>query len=295
MGTSAVDGGCRHTVSARTTPASRTGCLLFLTCSLPVVLFACRLSTRPNPGAAVARVPPSDSLVLAVPSVAIAADADGLLVLDMDGSRIVRLDDALRPADSFVLNPKVVGARGMLADRFYLYIFDDNRLYRVIRSERRMETWLNNVRVSGVAGYAPGELVVSEAGLGSIWHKTLFMQSRRLTTRSEVREPGALTALPGGGFAVLSGSESLIEMDRLGIVVRRRSRPTGADLIESDTGGVLYLMQRGAAMLWCITQHGSSQYQLASVQSPVDMAVVGSYLVVLDGANRLARFRLPLQ
>ncbi|MFO7651755.1 MAG: hypothetical protein R6X13_10510 [bacterium] len=278
-------------MNGRPAPTSRVWCLLVPAGFLLAGLTGCRLSTRPGSGASAARLLPSDSLALGAPAVAIATDGTGLVVLDLDGSRIVRFDEALQPSDTYLLNPRIIGARGLLADRFYLYVFDDSRLYRMARAERRVETWLNNIRSVGVAGYAPGEVIVSESGHGSIWHKTLFMESRRLTAQSEVREPGALAALPSGGFAVLSGTNALVEIDRMGIVARRRLRPPGTDLIESDAAGVLYLMQRGTAMLWLITQHGGSQHELAGVQSSDDVAVVGPYVVVLDRANRLIRFR----
>ncbi len=257
-----------------------------------LIFVACRHAVSPAGETPVRLVVPAEVLTLATPAAAVASDIGRVAVIELDGSRIVAFDAAFRPVDTLILSPKLAGVRGLLADRFYYYIADDSRVWRLGRADGRLETWLTNVQVVGMAGYAPGEILLADAQRRSIWHKAMFMQSRRLVDPSGIRDPGAIAALIDGSFVVLSGGDAVVRIDRSGVTVAQSARPAGTDLVGADAAGRIYLMRRGGPALWRLDDAGIAQYELVQAGSPDGFAVTDSGLVVLDRSSRLILYRL---
>ena len=145
----------------------------------------------------------SASLELAGPAVDLCRDGEDLLVLEASGTRVLRLGFDLAIEDTVVLSERLEWPRGIAADRYYIYVHEDEILYRLLKDELELTAWLNNVRVAGLASYAPGEMLVSDEDRGMVWYKTLFGESRRFLDVSDIGRPGALTRLPEDEFAAL--------------------------------------------------------------------------------------------
>lgn len=241
------------------------------------------------------RLDVSASINLVTPAVGICRDGDGLLVLDNSGTRVLKLDHSLQALDTLPLVERVAAPAGIAADEFYVYVYNNNALYRMSKEKLVLQSWLGNVRVAGLAGYDVGVMLVSDASRGSVWYKGLFGESRRFIGQSEIARPGALAALPGGGFAVLDGQAQLAFFNRTGVISRRIAITAGADLLAADRNGALWLGVRGKPALWRLTASGLAGFALPDSTSPVALAAFPDAIAVLDAGSRITVFAIPQQ
>jgi hypothetical protein len=259
------------------------------------LLCACQEAVRPISTAAGVHLQLIDALPLATTASTLTADGSRLLIVESGGGRLVWFDSSLSPFDTLVLDPRLVGVRGAQADRFYVYLYDDARLYRLRRSDGRLETWLNNIQVGGLALRAPGEALVSDIEHRAVLYKALFSESRRFADPGSIAEPGNIAPLGNGSFAVASGSDAIVRIDGAGNVEARNKRPVGTDVMIGDGQGLLYLLRRGARSVWRMSGSRLERFDLDDVEFPDAIAVTEDTLVVLDRASRLVRYRLPPQ
>ncbi|MEO0085673.1 MAG: hypothetical protein ABIK37_03485 [candidate division WOR-3 bacterium] len=240
---------------------------------------------------------PKDSVRLARPAVGLCLDGDGILVLEASGTRILRLGEALAPAETIPLATRLIGPQGICSDRHYFYIYDSNTLYRMARDKLVLSAWMGNVRVVGMASYAPAEVLVADANRGAIWYKGFFGDSRQFVSPGTVRRPGAMVTLGDAGYCVVSDRRELVLLNRLGMVVRSRPAPEGTDLLAADSSGHVWLGRTGVAEVNRLDvrvagNRSQQSYRLAGASSPTQIAA-GSRLAVLDAADRVLVYDLP--
>lgn len=263
---------------------------------------------RVEPASPAIPLEPERTIELASSAAGICGDADGMLVLESSGTRILRYDfgwqvsglasgygpvTALRARDTLPLTERVTAPSGIAADRFYIYIYDDHTLYRMSREKLSLQPWLGNVRVVGLAGFEPGIMLVSDADRNSIWYKGLFGESRRFISSAEIARPGAMVALKDGNFAVASAASKLLYyFNRSGVVTRTASLPAACDLLVANGQGTLYLGVRGKPQVWVLSSGKMTGYSLSGSVSPLSLAIVGGRLAVLDAGTKLRIFRV---
>lgn len=227
----------------------------------------------------------------------ICADGDDVLVLEASGARILRFDSKLGQVETLSLTNRVVAPRGIAADQFYVYVFNDRTLFRLLKKDPLLRTWLHGVRTTGLAGFSPGEMLVSDAERGAVWLKTMFGDSRVFLAAADLVRPGQLAALPDGMFAALSGDNVIVRFNRAGIVSSRNTLPGQFDLMVADHLGSLYLALSGHPELVVVKTDGRSlRYRLLGVTDapvPVGLAISTRGLVVLDRDARLLLYQLP--
>ena len=257
-------------------------------CSRPAVI-------RPAPVAA--GLNPVRAANLPSPAVAVCADGDGVLALEASGARVLRFDARLVPVETLPLTDRVVGPRGIGADRYYVYVYDERTLYRLLKTKPALSVWLNGIRAVGLAGYAPGEMLVSDGERAAVWLKTLFGESRKFLEAAELARPGALAALPDGEFAALSGGNVIVRFNRAGIVTSRQILADTVDLMVADRAGTLYLARSGRPELILLRPDGRSfRYELHGLDSPpvpYGLAFGPDGLVLLDQDVRLLVYAPP--
>ena len=236
---------------------------------------------------------PVDTLRLATPAAGICRDGDALLVLESAGERVLEFSNQLVPGETLPLTKRVAPARGIDADRFYVYVYDDQTMFRMSKEKLELSAWLGNLRVSGMASYAPGEMLVSDAERGFILYKTVFGESRRFLDAADVSRPGALATLPDGQFCAVSGSNRLVFFNRSAVVLRSAPLPGGCDLLAADDRGGLYLVRRGVPVLWVIRNTRASSYELTGAGSPSGLALTQDRIAILDADTRLLTYALP--
>lgn len=223
----------------------------------------------------------------------IAADGNRLLLLEASGTRVLVLDSGLTVVETIPLANRLILPRGMSVDRYYIYLYDDNTLYRLAKDKLTMSAWLNNVRVGGLAVYSPGEMLVSEQKEQLVLLKTLFGESRIFLDRGEVVQPGKLVVFPDGFWGVLSASGWLIKINRAGIEVNKWRVPVGADLLAGDKYGRALIAGRTQSNIWVVDDKRIDCYGLKGVTNPVAIAVTGDFLCVLDSGRRVLVYLLP--
>jgi len=271
----------------------RTCCSFAIALASLILLVSCRGTGQVVPARVVASLALIDTLRLATPAAGIGRDGDGVTVLESTGDRLVRLSAGLAPEETIPVSERLTPARGVQSDRFYYYVWDDKTVYRMSKEKLVLLPWLGNVRVAGMARYAPGEMLVSDAERGVVWYKTLFGESRKFMGAADVSWPGALAALPDGEFCAITGNGRLAFFNRSAIVVRTMPLPGAANLVAADESGRLYLLERGRPALRVIKDGKTSTYELAGTTSPSGMTLLKDRLVILDTDTRLVTYALP--
>ncbi len=263
---------------------------------------------RVEPASSLVQLEPERTIELAPSAAGICGDGDGMLVLENSGTRILRYDfgwqvsglapsggpiSALRARDTLPLTERVTAPTGIAADRFYIYIYDDHRLYRMSKEKLSLQPWLGNVRVVGLASFEPGIMLVSDADRNAIWYKGLFGESRLFISSAEIARPGAMVALKDGNFAVVSAASRLLfYFNRSGVVTRSVSLPAACDLLVANGQGTLCLGVRGTPQVWVLRAGKMTGYRLPDSVSPLSLAIVGGRLAVLDAGTKLHLFRI---
>jgi hypothetical protein len=255
----------------------------------------CRGTGRALPSAAAQDLIPAASAELEAPLAAVCADGSVLLALEVSGARVLSLDTALRVNDTIPLTRRPTVPRGIAADRFYVYFYDENALYRFPKDDPVAAVWLNNVRVAGLASYSTGEMLVSDGDRDVIWYKTLFGDSRQFLGPTDVQQPGSMVGLPGGRFAILDRDRFLVFVNRAGIVTRRveLDPAAGFDLVTATAAGTVLLGSSSGSELLAAGERSITRYRLPGGVFPRSMTWFAGRLVVLTDGNRLVGFSLP--
>jgi hypothetical protein len=253
----------------------------------------CRATAPALPAAPVRPLALQDTLRLASPAVAICPDGQKLVVLEASGTRLLCLKPGLVRSETIPLTRRLAAPRGIAADRFYYYVYDDQVLYRMSKEKLELAPWLANVRVSGLASFSPGEMLVADEERDVIWYKTLFGDSRRFIDISTVTDPAQLTALPGGMFCVLNGPRSMSWFNRAGIITRTLALSARPDLMTSNAAGDIFQVSRQSSRVQVLSKDTRTEYGLPGILEPTSVAVLGSIIAVLDRDNRILTFRLP--
>lgn len=236
---------------------------------------------------------PAAILRLLSPVACLAPSGTDLLAAEESGERILVFNRVLQPRETLALTRRLVVPRGLAADRYYVYVYDDNTLYRYSRSRQELEIWLTNLRVAGMAGYAPAEVLVSDARRGIVWRKGFFGESRMFLDATDIARPTSLAELEEGMFAILGAAGQVIVVNRAGIAERRLAVGREFDRMTSDRRGRL-IFYRADSRLVLVTGAGRQEwFELDGVTRITDMAVWADGLVVLDGPSRFVAYDLP--
>ncbi len=219
------------------------------------------------------------------PVAAICADQNRLVVLEASGGRILLLDSLLFFRESIILEERLPEPRGVGADRFYYYVYDEQVLYRMQKHELKLTPWLSRIRVSGLASFAPGELLVSDGERKAIWYKGLFGESRRFLDATSVSRPGPLVSLVDHRFCVLDAGSRLVYFNRVGVITDKTPLTGEYDLLSSD-GQNIYLAGFGTNSVTVFAAGRLRRYELEGATGVRDMAVVAGRLVILDADLR---------
>jgi hypothetical protein len=247
-------------------------------------------SMQSNPAS---QIEPLRSIVLDSDVTDFCLDGPRLLLLENSGTRVIAWDTGFAAAETIPVSSRVYPARGIYADRYYIYVYDERTLYRIPKDNYLLSPWLNNVRVAGIAGYAPAEVLVSDEERQRVWLKTMFGESRVFLDRADVNRPGALTAFPGGVYGVISEHRRLLKVNRAGIVLRSIPLPQPVDMLAADEQGRAFLMRRGVNFIYLITENGSFFYILNGVVNPVALRCLAGRIFILDNGRRIVIFPVP--
>lgn len=220
-------------------------------------------------------------------------DGPRLLFLDRSGERIIAFDTAFTISETLPISGKIILARGIYADRYYIYVYDEQTLFRIAKTDFSLSPWLNNVRVSGIVTYPPAGLLISDDDRQCVWLKSIFGESRVFFDRSEVSKPGALTVFPDGVYGVISNGTQLLKFNRAGIILRSIIVPQNVDLLTNDKNGRAFLMRKGDNIIWLVSENNLSGYILRGVMNPVALECHNGRILVIDGGKRIVVYPVP--
>ncbi len=260
---------------------------------IAVLLVAgCTVGTRVRPVVPSARVEPTDSLALLAPVVDICFDGERLVLLEAGGERLVVLDPGFAYSETIALTERLVAPAGVTTDRFYFYIYDDKGLYRVTKDQLVMRSWLGNVRVSGLAGYSSGEMLVSDSDRDVVWYKTVFGESRKFLGLPDVKKPGPMLTLADGRFCVLCSGTELVWFNRAGIIDQRQQLGQPYGFLVADAVDRLLLASSEPVVR--VSGVGTqTAFTLGGCSGVRALAVRGAELAVLDAGDRVLFYTLP--
>jgi len=268
-------------------------CFSFLLVLLVLLGNGCRGTGKVMPVKVEEVLQPLQKIELNSEIVGICADGNRVLMLDNSGTRVLRFDSSFATVETIPLGIRLTAPRGIYADRYYIYVYDDNTLYRLAKDKLVMSAWFNNVRIEGLAGFSPGEMLVIDGDRQVVWLKSLFGESRPFLDRTEIAKPKGMAVFADGIFGVLAGTGWLLKVNRAGIVTESLSVPTGIDLITADKKGRVLVMRRGEPVLFVIADKTIQGYEVQDALNPMALAVTGDRFVILDGGRRILLYALP--
>lgn len=260
---------------------------------LVLVTFGCRRGGDVRQTITATRLFPTANIRLLSPVASVSADGANLLAAEETGERILVFDHLLQPKETLTLTRRLTAPRGLTADRHYIYLYDDNALYRYSRSRHDVEVWLADLKVAGIVTYAPAEVLVSDARRGLVWRKGFFGDSRVFLDAVDIASPASLAQLGEGMFAVLGAAGRVIVVNRAGIIEQRLVVGSGFGRMGSDRRSRLIFYRAGSSTVLVTDLRRREQLELDGVRRIVDMAVWADRLVVLDGTDRLVAYDLP--
>jgi len=269
--------------------------LTFLLPLAALLASGCR-ATAPAAGIPVADdmvLLPVDSAGLDGPVAAVCRDGGALLMLEASGTRLLRRQFDTTRVETIPLTRRVTAPRGVHADRFYFYVYDEAVLYRMSKQDLELRAWLNNVRVTGLASYAPGEALVADAERNRVWLKTLFGESREFLDAVTVTRPGPIGTTSEGVFCLLAAGRRLLWFNRAGIVTRTVVLDRDGDYLAVDDAGRVFVLGRASHDLLVVTGRGYERLRLGGLSDPVGAVAGPDRLFVLDGGSRIVSFQLP--
>ncbi len=259
---------------------------------LPLILLGCPGRGRILPARPEYDMAPSRIISLDNEVVDFCADGDRLLLLDVSGDRIFAVDTSFSVLETIPVGNRIVSPRGIYADRYYIYIYNDRTLFRMAKEKLVLSAILNNVRIAGLAVYAPGELLVSDEERQTVWLKTIFGESRSFLGRSDLTRPRDLTVFPDGLFGVISGDGQLWRFNRAGILLNSFLIPPDMDLLGCDQGGRAFVMRRGEAVIWLVDNRRIKGYKLNGALRPMRFVFIGEKMFLLDTGRRILVYSL---
>lgn len=281
--------------------SSTVGCFLLkcfelgAACFFPLTQCRTAESFRTPNSSGMEELHPIKSVSLDVETRDFCSDGNRLLVLEGSGTRIVAYDWEFNAIETLPLTVRLSSPRGIYADRFYIYIYDDQTIYRLSKESRLLQPFVNNIRAAGMVQYAPGELLISDEERKLVWLKTFFGESRVFLNRSDVSRPRGLTIISDGTYALLADTWRLIIFNRAGIVISRFNLPARVDLLTADHhNNRLLLMRRGGNTLFLVSNR-PNVYLLQNIINPVQILCSFDRLYVLDNYRRMVVYPLPGQ
>jgi len=253
----------------------------------------CGTSLQMSSSRLAGEIEPSEVITINSEVVDFCIDGTRLLFLENSGARIIAWDTSFENAETIPISTRILPARGIYADRYYIYVYDQRTLFRIPKDNFLLSAWLNNVRVVGITAYAPAELLISDGERQRIWLKTMFGESRVFLDNSEVVRPGALTVFSDGVYGVISDGQRLLNVNRAGIVLRSITMPQPVDLLASDEKGRAFLMRKGQAILWLVSEHSLSGFVLNGVNNPIALHCYKRHIYILDNGRRILIYPVP--
>ncbi len=251
--------------------------------------FGCRAVVAPVSDN-VTLISPSHDLRLANPAAAIAADAERVVTVDLDGGALNFYGPGLSPGHTVKLDQPVPGCRGLFVGRNHVYLLNGRQVLRVRKTDGQSDTLAGNIEaVAGVEGRF-GDVVVVDRTSRQVWQIDAGGRRSQFLTYADVGAVVDICSSGSWGFAILNDAGEVVTVDPAGSIQGRTKTFRRVDFVRADRDGRIYLMVRGRSVLWVLSRAGIVSCELAGARSPAAFVVTDSGLVVLDGASQLVQY-----
>jgi len=232
------------------------------------------------------------------PATGMSADRDGLLLVDNSGTEIYRLDFNLKPQPSIALGSRMSGIRGLAADAFFVYLYDDKHVYRFDRASGEIAQVTSGIDCQSAVVMAGGELALIDGAGDRILLLDPSQNVTTLNTDYPGLQPAALAVGNDGNFQVLNRTRrEVVVLSRIGEMVRSFAVPGTGVRIAVDDSLRLYVLERTGTRIWQISPNGRT-VQVDATQLSVnfvgsEIVLFKNWLFVLDHDSRVLKFRIP--
>jgi len=238
-----------------------------------------------------------DSLALSAPAGVMCPDQDGLLLPTNSGTDILGASFELQATPATAVPEPIATIRGIAADAFSIYLFDDSRLYRLDRSRGLLSTLASNIQYQGCVMLPGGELVLSDGYSDRLLTFDASGTVSDINAHRPQFKPGALArGADNSLFVINSGLQELTVFDRIGNLLRTCPLPSAMSRVAVDDSLNAYLLERAGGQIWRVNRHNQLR-KVAGEELGIrfvafDIAIHQQWLYLLDSGRRVLRFRL---
>jgi DNA-binding beta-propeller fold protein YncE len=240
-----------------------------------------------------------DSLRLANPIASLGLDADGgILLLEVSGTKILLTSNNLIVVDSIILPEKIFYPKGISADEFFIYIYNDNNLYRFDRQNRTLKSIFSGIRPKGMAVVNANEIYLSDPQNNRI--VVVDATGRALdflkqTPTSEFEPTGLAYDKKNGTLWVINNQNQAIESyNRIGNLKARITIFNYTfDKISIGEDDNIYLIGKNGQSVWRIDRKGEFKLYQGSNFVATDLLLGKDRIYILDYQNRILSFKIP--
>lgn len=239
-------------------------------------------------------LPASDSLVLSSPVQGLFCQPDRLLTIDELGERIYAVDTGLRQLTTIPLPERIINPRGLVADRFYIWLFTDNGIFRLDRSSGAMIAVARNLRVQSAGVLADGRLGLFDG----ISRRILLLDGTGrvdvLSLTAPIEPLGLATGADGNFYIIDQFTPQVARVNRIGNLLRSFPLPALCTRMAIDDSLNVWLLERSGRTIWRLPtgkDHPTAQRLVPEVSVGLREIAVNASSIYLLGERRLYRFR----
>ncbi len=242
-----------------------------------------------------------DSLRLFNPVSTMTLDTDGgILLLEVSGTKILKTASNLKIIDSIILPQKIFYPKGISADEFFIYIYNDNNFYRFDRKNYTLKPIYSGLRPEGMAVVNANEVYLADPQNNRIIKVDATGMAKDFIKESAGRfSPTGLAYDNRNGtiWLINNQNQTIESYNRIGNLKARISifnyTFSKIGLGENDC---VYLIGKNGTVIWRIDRKGEFRIYQGTDKSnfvATDMLISKERIYILDYQNRLLAFKIP--
>lgn len=240
-----------------------------------------------------------DSLRLTNPVAALGLDTDGsVLILEVTGTKILLASSNLIVIDSIILPERIFYPKGISADEFFIYIYNDNNLYRFDRQNKTLKLIVSGIRPKGMAVVNTNEVYLSDPQ-----NNRIVVVDAMGRASDFLRQPAGTGFEPtglaydqkNGTIWVINSQNQAIEAyNRIGNLKARIAIFNYTfDKIKKGDDENIYLIVKNGQSVWRIEPKGEFRLYQGSNFVATDLLLGKERIYILDYQNRILSFQIP--
>jgi hypothetical protein len=261
------------------------------------VLLACPKRATVGYRAPLLRLQIIDSLLLPENVAGMCLDRDGLLFAEYTGSTIYRADWKLKLQPPLAPAAPVAGLRGLAADAFYIYLYDDNRLWRMDRSSAKVSLISSSLHCQSAAVMSSGQVAVVDGYSDRVLLLEPAGGVSDLDVMGESWQPAAVAVGVDNNVYILDQTKrQVVALNRVGSAVHRYRLPGPGQKLAVDDSLNVYVLDPAGTSIARVDPRGGSA-TTGDLWTPLvarDLLVAGENFYLLGPGRHVYRYRIRL-